>query len=296
MAFNHASLVRPNSFKLIHEIGQALDKGLESDLIYLDFEKAFDSVCHTKLLAKLECYGICHPLLKWFKRYLHGHLQRVVINGLCSAWKHVKSRVPQGFLLGLILFLIYVDDMPNVTTGSTLAMFADDSKCYKCIESIADFDIIQADLDKLLCLSLANEMNFQPSKCENLRVSRKRISPVHSYSLDSTSLKVVSSVKDLGIMVTKDLTWSNHVRYVSATANHMLGFIKTNCAGIINKDVLKLLYVSLVCSHLCQHQTSMLIMEVERVQRRASQFICKNNKLSYKDRLISLNLLPIILP
>ena len=108
---------------VIHEIGQALDKGLESDLIYLDFEKAFVSVCHTKLLAKLECYGICDPLLKWFKSYLHGRLQRVVIIGLCSAWKDVKSGVPQGSLLGPILFLIYVNDMPNVTTGSTLQMY-----------------------------------------------------------------------------------------------------------------------------------------------------------------------------
>lgn len=134
--------------------------------------------------------------------------------------------------------------MPNVTTGSTLAMFADDSKCYKCIESIADFDITHSDLDNLPCWSLAKEMNFQLSKCENLRVSRKRISPVLSYSLDSIRLKVVSSVQDLGVMVTKDLTWSNHVRYMTAKANCMLGFIKRNRARIINKGVLKLLYVS----------------------------------------------------
>ena len=136
---------------VIHEIGQALDKGLECDLIYLDFEKTFDSVCHTKLLTKLECYGICDPLPKWFKSYLHGCLQHVVINGLCSACKDVKSGVLQGSLLGPILFLINVHDMPNVTTGSTLAMFADDSKCYKCTGSIGDFDIIQGDLDNLLC-------------------------------------------------------------------------------------------------------------------------------------------------
>ena len=109
----------------------------------------------------------------------------VVINGPCSASKDVKSRVPQRSLLGPILCLIYVNDMPTVTTGSTLAMFADDSKCYKCQSQT---DIIQGDLDNLLCWSLANEMNFQPSKCENLRVSRKRMSPVHSYFLDSTSL------------------------------------------------------------------------------------------------------------
>ena len=97
------------------------------------------------------------------------------------------------------------------------------------------------------------------------------LGPVHLYSLDGTSLKVVSSVKDLGVMVTKDLTWSNHVRYVTAKINHMLGFIKRNCAGIINKDALKLLYVSLVHSHLCHcsqvwtPQTSMLMMEVDKV-------------------------------
>ena len=84
---------------------------------------------------------------------------------------------------------------------------------------------------------LCYDMNFQPSKCENRRVSRKRISPVRSYSLDDTSLKVVK-VKDLGVMVTKDLTWSNHVRCVTAKANRMLGFITRNCAGIINKDAL----------------------------------------------------------
>ena len=123
---------------------------------------------------------------------------------------------------------------------------------------------------------LCYDMNFQPSKCENRRVSRKRISPVRSYSLDDTSLKVVK-VKDLGVMVTKDLTWSNHVRCVTAKANRMLGFITRNCAGIINKDALKLLYISLVRSHLCHccqvwaPKTSMLMMEVEKVQRRASR-------------------------
>ena len=106
-------------------------------------------------------------------------------------------------------------------------------------------------------------------------------------------------MKDLGVMVTKDLRWSNHVRYVTSKANRMLGFIKSNCVGIINKDALKLLYVSLVHSYCCHcsqvwaPETSMLMMEVEKVQRRASRFICKNNKLSYKDRLTSLNLLPV---
>ena len=87
--------------------------------------------------------------------------------------------------LTLLCFFLYVNDMPNVTTGTTLAMFADDSKCYKCNESPDDFDTIQADLKHLQRWSLANEMTFQLKKFENLRVSRKRTSPRRSYSIDA---------------------------------------------------------------------------------------------------------------
>ena len=118
--------------------------------------------------------------------------------------------------------------------------------------------------------------------------------------MDGTILKVVTSMKGLGLKVTKDLKWSDHVRYVTAKAHRMIGFIKRNCPEIINKKVLKLFYTSMVRSHLCHAsevwapQTPMLIIEVEKVQRRASLFICKNNKLSYKERLFILNLIPLI--
>ena len=285
--------------QVLHDIGQALDKGLESDIIYLDFEKAFDSVCHSKLLAKLERYGIRDHLLKWFSSYLNGRLQRVILNGLYSNWNEVKSGIPQGSLLGPTLFLLYVNDMPACISGSTLAMFADDSKCYKCIVSPSDFDTIQADLNQLQLWSHANDMFFQPTKCENLRITRKRASPQRSYTICGTSLDIVPSVKDLGVLVTKDLTWSSHIRSVAAKANRMLGFIKRNCAGKITKEALKLLYISLVRSHLCYcsqvwaPQTPTLMVEIEKVQRRATRFIMKDSSLAYKDRLISLNLLPI---
>lgn len=127
------------------EIGQALDKGFQSDRIYLDFQKAFDSVCHTRVLTKLECYGIYDPFLKWFKSYFHDRFQRVVINGLCSSWKDVKSGVSQGSSLGPILYLIYVNNMPNVTTATTLAMFTDDSSVINVLnqsETLISFKVI----------------------------------------------------------------------------------------------------------------------------------------------------------
>ena len=122
----------------------ALNRGLESDIIYLDFAKAFDSVfmkcrklqtvCPAKLVSKLKTFGIDDLLLSWFYSYLTGRRQGVVINGTFSNWADVGSGVPQGSLLGPIIFSLFVNDLPNVINSATLAMFADDSKCYRIIK------------------------------------------------------------------------------------------------------------------------------------------------------------------
>ena len=109
----------------------------------MDFAKAFDSVCHRRLLWKLQFYSISGPLLKWFESYLIGRKQMVEINGSFSSWAYVKSGVPQGSVLGPILFLIYVNDMPKTVQDSKIAMFADDTKCYKTIMSEADAELLQ---------------------------------------------------------------------------------------------------------------------------------------------------------
>ena len=118
-------------FEVLQNIGLKLDKGHETNIIYLDFAKAFNSVCHRRLLWKLQHYGVSGPLLKWFENYLTGRKQRVVINGTFSSWAYVKSGVPQGSVLGPVLFLLYVNDMPRVVRSSSIAMFADDMKCFK---------------------------------------------------------------------------------------------------------------------------------------------------------------------
>ena len=111
--------------EVFYGIGLALDRRLEAEIIDLDFAKAFDSVCPAKLVSKLKTFGINDPLLSWFYSYLTGRRQRVVINGTCSNWADVGLGVPQGSLLGPILFLLFVNDMPNVINSATLAMFAD---------------------------------------------------------------------------------------------------------------------------------------------------------------------------
>jgi len=132
--------------EVFQDIGQALDRGVEADIVYLDFAKAFDSVCPAKLVTKLKLYGIGDPLLSWFYSCLGGREQRVVINGTSSTWTEVGSRVPQGSILRPILFLLFVNDMPNAVSNARIAMFPDDSKCYKIIEQESDFVQLQHSL------------------------------------------------------------------------------------------------------------------------------------------------------
>ena len=177
------------------------------DIIYLDFSKAFDSVCHAKLLWKLQNTGIDGSLLHWFRNYLIGRQQRVVVNGSYSSWADVKSGVPQGSVLGPMLFLLYVNDLPEVAENSDIAMFADDSKCFKSITSVQDCFDLQSDLNKICCWSRENELDFQPKKCEIMKVTRKRQGFDRSYYINwNEKLKCVSSQVDLGVSIFCDLS------------------------------------------------------------------------------------------
>ena len=111
-------------------------KNKRTDVVFLDFTKAFDSVPHERLLLKLKGYGIEGNLLKWFRNFLTNRQQRVVVRGTFSSWTHVKSGVPQGTILGPILFLIYVNDISS-NISSSIKMFADDTKVYR---EITDFE------------------------------------------------------------------------------------------------------------------------------------------------------------
>ena len=126
---------------VMNEWTEALDDGIQIDTVYLDFSKAFDSVPHKRLIKKLEGYGIKGILLEWFKNFLNGRQQRVVINGKTSDWTNLLSGIPQGSILGLILFIIFINDLPGVI-GNVCKLFADDCKLYKNIKSEADFTFL----------------------------------------------------------------------------------------------------------------------------------------------------------
>ena len=174
------------------------------------------------------------------------------------------------------------------------------TKCFRVIKDAStDFVGIQDDLNALSEWSATNEIFFQPSKCLNLIISRKRNSHDRRYHLMGSQLGVVQTAKDLGVVITNDLKRSDHISAVVAKAKRMLGFIKRNFTGDLNKDALKLFYVSLVrsnlgyASHLWALQSPTLLIEAENIQRRATLFNCKNSELSYKEPILKFNLLPI---
>ena len=130
----------------MEEVTEAIDRGEEVDAIYLDFAKAFDKVSHKRLLGKLKGYGIKGKIYDWIKDFLSNRRQRAVINGKFSHWIHVKSGIPQSSVLGPILFLIFINDLPDVL-NCCMKLFVDDAKLYMPITNSHDEEILQRNLD-----------------------------------------------------------------------------------------------------------------------------------------------------
>jgi hypothetical protein len=148
---------------------EAVHLGYAADVIYTDFSKAFDKVPHRRLLHKLRAYGICGTLLKWIESWLVGRQQRVVIDGHSSEWKSVTSGVPQGSVLGPLLFVLYINDLPD-RIGTNIKLYADDSKIINIIKSPNDSLELQTDIDRAVNWSHMWLMPFNIDKCKVMHV------------------------------------------------------------------------------------------------------------------------------
>ena len=167
-------------------------------MILLDFSKAFDKVSHQRLLLKVSHCGIAGTVFAWIKDFLHGRTQKVILEGQSSSRATVASGVPQGSVLGPLLFLIYINDLPDYVTSSTVRLFADDTVLYHGISSPADTADLQRDLDALQAWERKWLMEFNPSKCQVLRVTLKHKPVEASYMIHGQTLELVESAKYLG--------------------------------------------------------------------------------------------------
>ena len=172
---------------VLHVIGKNLGGGKRTDVIFMDISKAFDSVDYPTLICKLQDFGISGNLLLWFKIYLSGRLQQVVVQGAKSSQLPITSGVPQGSILGPLLFLVYVNTIPNYISASTdVAMFADDTKCFRTIRSPNDAEMIQNDISGLESWSNEHHLHFNTLKCNVLSISRKKFPIEAAYQLNDS--------------------------------------------------------------------------------------------------------------
>ena len=275
---------------IFHSWASALDSGKLTDVVFFDFAKAFDSVSHKHLLAKLQLFGINGNILLWLSDFLYDRKQRVVIDGAFSDWGNVISGVPQGSILGPLLFVLYVNDIPQTLSCSS-EMFADDTLLYNS-DSI---DIVSAPVQQGLhqmsdwCSSWSLNLNID--KCEFMRITRSRAAATCSYNINSTPLMKVSSHKQLGVTLSCDLSWKSHVLSVAAKANRVLGLLKRTFGRC--SEAIKMGYISMVrpmieyaCPAWNPHQ-QYLSDKLERIQRNASRWILSKD-ITYDERLSKL--------
>ena len=199
---------------VINEWAKILDNRGQVDTFILDFEKAFDTPPHELLKSKVFSYGIGGKTLKWIDSFLCFRQQRVVVNGVKSDWAPVLSGVPQGTVLGPLLFSLYINDISS-DIESEIRLFADDCVCYREIKDEKDTMKLQRDIDRLGSWARKSGMRFQPVKCNMMQLTRKRIKKIHaSYTLEGTNLENVESITYLGVTITSDLRWNTHVSNV----------------------------------------------------------------------------------
>ena len=148
------------------------DLGLPWDTVYTDFAKAFDSVPHQRLLNKIHAYGIRGKVFNWIKDFLNNRRQRVIVGNESSPWENVTSGIPQGSVLGPILFTIFINDMPD-QVKSVMKLFADDAKICRAIESMDDVETLQADIDKLFYWSRKWQLPLNISKCKIIHYGKR---------------------------------------------------------------------------------------------------------------------------
>ena len=276
-----------NVLCFLEEITKWIDVGSPVDIIYLDFQKAFDKVPHQRLLLKLKAHGIGDSITDWIEQWLTDRRQRVVVDGEVSNWKSVLSGVPQGSVLGPILFLIYINDLDDSITSNVLK-FADDTKLFRKVNTDGDKQHLQNDLDRLVKWSEKWQMLFNFGKCKCLHTGHRNLNV--NYKMGDTVLGTTVKEKDLGVTISADMKVSEQCGIAASKGNQILGLIRRNITYKGKKLIIPL-YKAIVRPHLeyCiqawRPYRKKDIDTLERIQRRATKMIPELRDLSYEERL-----------
>eukprot|EP00116_Pleurobrachia_bachei_P004794 sb/3465056/ len=287
---------------------QCLFDNAEADTIYLDFSKAFDRVDLRLLMKKMRRYGFSEGVCKWIESFLTDRTQTVVVSGTKSGVRVIISGVPQGTVLGPLLFLIFVNDLPDCVKNSIVSLFADDTRLGKRISTVADCHLLQEDLTAVTRWAESNNMLLNEKKYE-LISHRIRVdsflqqlpffAEISTYTTTSGhTLEATPWVRDLGVIVDAGMTWSEHIGRTVSRARQMCGWTLSVFKSR-DRTVMLTLYKSLIrsildyCSPLWAPVAIGQIQLVESVQRTFTSRISNMKELNYWDRLTDLHLMSI---
>ena len=276
---------------------EVVDKGYSVDVIFLDFQEAFDKVLNTRLLQKLSAYGIEGKVLCWIADFLSDRKMRIMVRGEYSEWVDVISGVPQGSVLGHILFLSYVNDIPE-TVNCSIKMFADDTKLnvllnlFRTVKTIDDCNILQNDLNTLSQWTNDWLLSFNVDKCKVMHIGKNN--PKLDYTMrtenENRMLIETSEENDLGVWITNDL---KHEKQVIAASQRAMAVLRSVRRAFVRFDIetFSIIYTSYIRPHLeyCIQAWSpyyaKYILLLEKVQRRATKLVWGLKELSYEERL-----------
>jgi len=272
-----------------------LDEGFGVDVIYLDYRKAFDSVSHRKLLDKIRMLGIPDKLVNWIQSFLADRKMRVGIGSDKSFWAEVLSGVPQGSVLGPLLFLIFVNDLPDWVYNDML-MFADDTKIWSKIRNLEDRRLLQEDLDRLMQWSKKWLLKFNPDKCMVMHIGHN-MQTVYTLTDQGTvrQLEETSTERDLGVMVSRDLKPGLQCTKAAGKAMSVLRMISRNFKKVDIADfgILYKCFIRPQLEYCVQAWSPHLRKDIdclETIQRRATKLVSSIRKRPYLERLSLLGL------
>lgn len=270
-----------------------LDEGEGVDVLYTDFMKAFDSVPHARLLSKCQSVGIEGSLLNWISSFLGDRYQRVVINGVFSEWTPVVSGVPQGSVLGPLLFVIFINDLPSAIRNIS-KLFADDAKVFS---QYKNYQTLQTDIDNIMGWCSDWQLKLNIGKCSIMSLGKNENRHEYKFNTNNSTvlLKRTEVEKDLGIIIDDKLKFDKHINEMTNKANRMVGLIRRSFEFLDNK-LFKLLFKAVVRPILEYGHTiwsphlRYLNHQIERVQKRATKMLPGMSNLRYIDRLKKLDL------
>ena len=280
---------------------KTLDEGGSIDAIYMDYQKAFDSVPHRRLIAKVKAHGISGNVLDWVQDFLTNRSQKVIINGAQSEEKEVTSGIPQGSVLGPILFVLYINDLPS-NVQSEIRLFADDTKLFTRSDTKEACENLQKDLDTLQVWSEKWLLRFHPEKCHTLKLGHKKSEATYCMrkkdndnNYTTINLEESEFEKDLGVYIDNKLNFKEHVNRSTSKANKIMGVIRRTF-DYLSEEIFVQLFKSLVRPILeygnsaWQPCNKSLCQEIENVQRRATKLLASIRDLPYPERLARLKL------